>query len=85
MGNHSSILAWKIPWSQRVTHDLETEQQEHPPSAINPVKHSSNPGYFLTHILGVGSFWAGCGCADCPSPLSDAPDWPTLQGLLSSL
>ena len=41
MATHSSILAWKIPWtekfgglqsmeSQRVRHDLETKQFEYP-------------------------------------------------------
>ena len=40
MTNHSSILAWEIPWteehgglqsseSQRVGHDLVTKQQQH--------------------------------------------------------
>ena len=42
MATHSSILAWRIPWTEepgglqymgckRVGHDLATEQQSHPP------------------------------------------------------
>ena len=62
METHSSILAWKIPWteepsglpsveSQRVGHDLATRLQKTNPSLAN-YQHDFGP---VTHSLSVFS------------------------------
>ena len=68
MAAHSSILAWKIPWtedsgklqsmgSQRVGHDLETE-------------HQARPGLTATQgLLVLSSPWAQGSSGDAGNPL----------------
>ena len=61
MATHSSILAWKIPWteepeelqsmeSQRVRHDLVTKQ----PQMFNTKEFTCE--FILSRLLFVGSF-----------------------------